>query len=38
MTQSLIIGDNMNVDVPEDNSNPKREAFKNITKKQHRLS
>lgn len=38
MTQSLIIGENVNVDVPEDNLNSKKELFKNIPKKQYRLS
>lgn len=38
MTQSLIIGQNANIDVPEDSSNTKKELFKNIPKKQYRLS
>lgn len=38
MTQSLIMGENANIDVPEDSSNTKKDIFKNIPKKQYRMS
>jgi len=38
ITKSLIIGENANIDVPEDNSNIKKDLFKNIPNKQYRLS
>lgn len=38
MTQSLIMPENPNADVPEETSNSKKEIFKNPPKKQYRLS
>ena len=38
ITKSLIIGENTNIDVPEDNSNIKKDLFKNTPNKQYRVS
>jgi len=38
MSQSLVMGENCNNDLPEDNSGSKKEFLKNITKKPFRLS
>jgi hypothetical protein len=38
MTQSLVMGENSNNDLPEDNSNSKKDFLKNVPKKPYRLS
>ena len=38
MTQSLVMGDGSNNDLPEDHSNSKKDFLKNIPKKPYRLS
>lgn len=38
MTKSLIIGDNNNVDLPEEVPNQKKEFFKNMPKRPYRMS
>lgn len=38
MTKSLIIGENNNVDLPEEVPNQKKELFKNMPKRQYRMS